>query len=217
MLHSYFKINIWLILGIITGVYFISLFLEFNYVFTDEFYMNSLSETNTPESVNSIIKQAREDQWLNYPISLLIILVPALLISGILYIGIIFKEYEVKFKKVFKIVLAAQIIFALNYLVSILLRITHVLKSNLWNVNNNYSYQSALVFFKDTELPFYAKYALQMINVTELIFILFLSLGISYLLEIKFSKSLSFVALYYGAAIILWIIFTVFLYTLLYK
>jgi len=51
MLHSYFKINIWIILGIITGVYFISLFLEFNYVFTDEFYMNSLSETNTPESV----------------------------------------------------------------------------------------------------------------------------------------------------------------------
>ncbi|WP_166367061.1 hypothetical protein [Perlabentimonas gracilis] len=84
------------------------------------------------------------------------------------------------------------------------------------SVNNNFSFQSLLRFFDNKNLPYWLLYPLQCVNVAEAVHILFLSLGISFLMKQKYGKSLLFVLLWYGMGLLFWIVFTVFLQTVLY-
>jgi hypothetical protein len=214
ILTNYFKLNAWIAFAVIVSIYFIALTIEFKFVFTDDFYLNALSSNY--DDHNKLIEFIRSDralEWLNYLIVFSIVLVPALLIAFVLNIGTIFREYKIKFTALFAITLKAQIIFAINYLVSIVLKSTGIIAKD-WNmIDNNYFYQSAAYFFKGNDYPLWIMYPLQIINITEIIHLLFLALGFSYIPKFGYLKSIGFVALFYGIAMIIWIIFTVFLYT----
>jgi hypothetical protein len=215
ILTDYFKSNTWIALAAIILLYFVALTLEFKFVFTDEFYLNSLSSHYDDHSkMIEFIHSDRALEWTNYFISFAIVIVPAVLIAFILNVGVIFREYKIKFTKLFKITLKAQIVFAVNYLVSIVLKATGVIETNWNTIDNNYFYQSAAYFFRDGNYPFWVMYPLQIINITEIIHLLLLAFGFSCISKFGYLKSLGFVLLFYGIAMIVWVIFTVFLYTL---
>ena len=92
-----------------------------------------------------------------------------------------------------------------------------VIERNYGNINNNYDYQSLRCFFNNKELAFWLNFPLEKINITEFIYILFLSYGFALISNKNYMKCLGFVLIFYGLALIGWIIFTVFIQTLLYN
>lgn len=217
LLDKYFALKTWIVFLFILTIYSVALTIEFRYVFTDNLYFNSFESKRTIQGIENLIMAEREDEWLNYPIAGLVILLPSLLIAFCLNLGIILRDFKVSFIKLFGVVLKAQIIFALNYLISIILRISGIIDFSYYTANNNFEYQSALVFFDTKVLPDWLLYPIQCINITEIIHILFLTLGITWLLNLKSSKALFFVLLWYGVGLLLWIVFSVFLQTNIYN
>lgn len=216
ILTNYFKLNTWIVFAVIISVYFIALTIEFKFVFTDDFYINSLSNNYDDHSkLIEFIRSDRAMEWVNYFISFAVVLIPALLIAFVLNVGTIFREYKIKFMQLFDIALKSQIVFAVNYLISIALKSTGIISKD-WNlIDNNYFYQSLACFFRDGNYPFWLMYPLQIINITEIVHLLFIAFGFSYVFKFGYLKSLRFVAVFYGIAMIIWIIFTVFLQTLI--
>lgn len=216
IIENYFRANNWIVFIVLIAIYAVALTIELNYVFTDDFYISSLEGKRSFESIDNLITKERGSQWVNYPITILIVLIPALLVAFCLNIGAVLKNHKASFLRLFGVALKAQLIFALNYLVAVLLKATNTVTFSSATVNNSYSFQSLLLLFDTKALPYWLLYPLQCINVAEVIHILFLSLGISYLLNQKFGKSLLFVLLWYGMGLLFWIVFSVFLQTVLY-
>lgn len=216
LLEKYFNANSWVVLVVLTAIYAIALTVEFHYVFSDDFYISSFAGKRSLESIDSLIIKERESQWVNYPIAIIIILIPSLLVAFCLNIGAVLKNYRVSFSRLFGVALKAQLIFALSYLVAVILKSIRAVDFTYATVNNNYKFQSLLVFFDTGSLPYWLLYPLQCVNIAEGVHILFLALGVSFLLSKKFTQSLLFVLLWYGMGLLFWIVFTVFLQTVLY-
>lgn len=196
----------------LVAIYSISLVVEFNYLFTDGFYVSSFEGKRSIESIDQLISMERESQWVNYPIVVLIVLIPSLLVAFSLNVGAVLKNYSIPFSKLFGLALKAQLIFALNYLLAVILKLSGVISFTYATVNDSYRFQSLLVFFNVSSLPYWLLYPLQCINIAEGLHVVFLALGISFLLNKKFIQSLFFVLLWYGMGLV----FSVFLQTVLY-
>lgn len=216
VIEKYFKANNWIILIVLIAIYAIALTIEFSYVFTDDFYTTSLESKQSFESINNFIIKERGSQWVNYPITIIIVLIPTLLVAFCLNIGAVFNNFKVSFSNLFGIALKAQLVFALNYLITVILKSVGIIDFTYSSVNNNYKFQSLLVFFETSSLPYWLLYPLQCINIAEGVHMLFLALGISFLLNKKIGNSLLFVLLWYGMGLLFWIVFSVFLQTILY-
>lgn len=216
-LENYFKVNTWIIFAIIMLLYFIALTLELKFIFTDDFYHKAFTGKLNLNSLQHIITQERENEWLNYPIAFIIVLFPTIVIAFALNIGSVLYEYKIKYIELFKITLKTQMIFAVNYLIATILKLQEIVVRDYNNINNNYDFQSLAYFFKNKELAFWIMYPLQNINITEITHILLLSYGFAWLSQKKFIRSLGFVLLFYGVALMVWIVFTVFLQTILYN
>lgn len=216
LIERYFRANNWVVLIVLIIIYSIALTIEFNYLFTDDFYISALEGKRSLESIDNLIIKERNSQWVNYPMAIAVVLIPALLIAFCLNIGTVLNNYKVSFLKLFGITLKAQLIFALNYLVAVILKSTGILEFTYSSVNNNYKFQSLLVFIDTKSSPYWLLYPLQCINIAEGLHMIFLGYGISVLLNQKFAKSLFFVLLWYGVGLIFWIVFSVFLQTVLY-
>lgn len=214
LLDLFFKQNAWKVFGIIISLYCISLALEFKFIFTESFYLDSLESQYDIGRISDIIVGDKNTELINYPISLLIVLFPTLMIAFSLNIGAVLFEYKIKFVELFKICIKGQLVFAINYFVATLLKCFNVLDKNYYNINNNYDFQSFTLFLSKGEYPIWILYPLQCINIAEILHILILSYGILWLTGKKFSKSISFVLIFYGLALLFWIIFTVFIASL---
>lgn len=213
--EKYFRTNNWIIFLILATIYVVSLNIEFRFIFTDDFYFQSFKNQDSGKITNFMLKD-RELNWVNYLYIPVITIIPAILISLCLFVGTIFNDIKTSFIKLFSISLKSQIIFAINYFVSVLLKWSGFIERNYNNINNNYDFQSARLFFSNEDLPYWLIYPLQCINITEIIYILFLSVGIRFAIEIKYFKAIGFTTLYYGIGLVIWIIFSVFLQTIFY-
>ncbi len=217
LLSKYLKINIWIVFGVIVTIYFVALTIEFKFVFTDDFYHQSFDAKNSYEQVQSFIIADRNKEWLNYPFAIFRILIPSTLITSLFYLGKIIREFKVSFFELFEVALKAQMIFAINYILAVILRLRDLIDGDWASINNNYYYQSLLIFFRESNLPYWLYYPLQCINISEFLHILILTFGIHSITSLKFKSSLSFVLVFYGAGLLIWIIFTVFLQTIIYQ
>lgn len=216
LIERYFRANNWVVLIVLITTYSIALTIEFNYLFTDDFYISALEGKRSLESIDNLIIKERSSQWVNYPIAIIVVLIPALLVAFCLNIGAVLKNYKVTFSKLFGVALKAQLVFALNYLVAVILKSTGIVAFTYSSVNNNYKFQSLLVFFDTNSLPYWLLYPLQCVNIAEVVHVALLALGISLLLSKRFTHSLLFVLQWYGMGLLFWIVFSVFLQTVLY-
>jgi hypothetical protein len=210
IIEKYYKSSNWGVFVILATIYILSLNIEFKFIFTDEFYMQSFKNQDSESAINYMLKD-REYNWINYLYIPVITIIPAILIGICLYVGSIFINIKISFVKLFNISLKSQIIIAVNYFVSVILKSSSLIERNYNNINNNYDFQSARVFFRNEDLPYWLNYPLQCINITEIIYILFLAVGVQLVFKIKYPKALGFTTLYYGIGLVIWIIFSVFL------
>jgi len=209
---KYFNANTLLIFIIIYVIYAISLTIEFKFIFTDKFYSDALTESDKSiQEITELIKSDRDQQWINYPYVLLVIFAPTIATMFLLYIGAIFKEHELKLKSIFRISLESHAVFACSYFIIVIMKVLKIIKITPANVNDWFGLQSALVFFKQMDIPVWLRYPLQCFNLTELLFVFALSYGYAKITQSKYLKSLGWVALVYGLGLIFWIILSIFI------
>lgn len=217
ILKRYYNTNNYIVSCLIILIYYIALTIELNFIFTNEFYIESLKQNHNFDKINSLIEMDRNVEWVNYIFVFIIILIPTIFISMSLNIAAIFKEYKVKYSNIFNIVLKSQIIFSINYLISIILRWQGILENKIETINNNFNYQSVLSLINSKALPEWSIYPLQVINVTEIVYVFILAYGIKELFKIKYNKSLLLVIVCYISILIIWIVFSFLLKTILYR
>jgi|GEM_PF-3923433 hypothetical protein len=89
----------------ICAIYFIALSIEFKYIYTNDFYKDAYSKSTKPERIEQLISKNQHIEWLNYPFIIVFVLVPAIAVSSLLYMGTALKGYNTSLKLIFSVTL----------------------------------------------------------------------------------------------------------------
>lgn len=138
------------------------------------------------------------------------ILISCSLIALCLFIGFNIANIRLNIKNCIRFSLAGIIVFSINYLISVILKIFGIVQYNYNTVDDIYSYQSVNVLFIGKKLPAWAFKLLGQINITEVVFVLFLSLLISRYFKFKYPAILLKTSLIYGGGLIIYGILSAF-------
>lgn len=210
--EKYFRANTWFIFLVIYAIYAIALTIEFTFIFTDEFYIEAFgSNKQSIDEISGLISADREQEWVNYPFALLVIFVPVIATTLVLYLGAIIGGQKISIKNLFKTTLKAQIIFAISYLTTVLFKWQGIIKVSPINVNDRFEYQSLLAFFNYNKIPEWLFYPLQCINLTELLHLFVLAYGYAIISKLRYSKAFGRVVLLYGSGLLFWMVLVVFI------
>jgi hypothetical protein len=209
-LKSYFlDINTQIVFLVICIIYWIAIFIELSFLYTDNLYFFSLKVNRSQNEILQFIQLERRFEWLNYLIAPVYSLLISLFTAFCLNIGVLLKNYQVRFKNLYNLAVKANLIFALSYLMITILKIT-VIPHDLDNIENN-DFQSVIAFLNYNQIPKWAYFALQLVNFTQISYIIFLSIGVAFYLKANFIKSLTLTVGSYGLGLLIWAIFITFI------
>lgn len=117
---------------------------------------------------------------------------------------------RLQLKDSFKLVMACTIIFPINYLITVIFKIFYIVPFDEYNIDDEYTYQSIAALFNLSNIQIWEYAILRQINITEILFILFLSWTLSKKMQIKFSKCFLNTALTYFIGLTIYGIVSVF-------
>lgn len=180
------------------------------FVYTDDIYYYAFSDTLSGERIDELIAGMKDFAWIGYTLIPFIYGLKIFLVSASIYTGIFLLNIRASFSVIFHTVLKCEFIF----LIPVALRL-------FWFsfINTSYTLEdidifppfSILAFFELTDTEIWVTYALSFINLIQIAYIILMSKGISSVLDINFGESFELLIKSYGAALILWILFVVFL------
>jgi hypothetical protein len=176
---------------------------------TDELVIRSLAEQLTNEQLLDYLKLRNNLEWAHYLVTPIILIIKLCLIAGILDIGCFFFEKEIKYKKLFNIVVKAEFIF----LGVIVLKTGWFLfyKPNYTLEDLQYFYPLSLINLIDyREYKTWFIYPLQIINLFEIVYWFVLANLLGKSLKLSTEKSLTIIASSYGIGLLIWIIAVMF-------
>lgn len=180
------------------------------FILSDGFYYNSFSEQLTFERINDLISSKNKWVWLSYAIIPLSIGIKTFLISICIGTGAFLSGYKISLKKLFSIVMKADLVFALAAIINSLIILFFFDISSFEDLKDTNSF-SLLSFFNTRELSSWLYYPLGAINLFEIIYWVFLAIGIGFLIDKRFSNGFKIVASSYGTGFLIWIVFVTFL------
>lgn len=176
---------------------------------TDELVIRSLAEQLTNEQLLDYLKLRNNLEWAHYFVTPIILIIKLCLIAGILDIGCFFFEKEIKYKKLFNIVVKAEFIF----LGVIVLKTGWFLffMPNYTLEDLQYFYPLSLINLIDyREYKTWFIYPLQIVNLFEIVYWFLLAHLLGKSLKLSTEKSLIIIASSYGIGLLIWIIAVMF-------
>jgi hypothetical protein len=186
----------------------VSIYLQDVFVATNEVYYNSFGEQLTFERIDEIIAMQNKFLWIKYLLSPLMIFIQILLICFCMVCGLFLFDLKVNFSRVFTFVTRASTIFSVGRLIyAIVLSI-----SNIQNVEEIFKsdYFSLLGWIGRESVSKYLWYPLWLINIFQIIFIMFLIKQVEQLRLQKINGTI-FILSTYGVGLLFWMLFTTFI------
>jgi len=193
----------------ISGLYVLIVWLTNTYLLTDEVYMRLWGGQLSSDRLQKMLDVNKKMQWIVYIAMPAIIYLKLLLIVLAIQAGLFLYEIELPFKKIFNIVLFAEIIPLLTTAIQFIYFLYRGVNS--FDEINSFTPLSLLSIFGAGHLPSYLDYPLQVINVFELAYWILLAVGLKMYIGKSFGKSLRLVASSYGVGLLLWIVLVVFI------
>lgn len=181
-----------------------------NWLVTNEVIYQSLSEKFTVERIDWMIESQKRLEWVSYIIVPIVYLVKFFFVASVLWIGAFFVGNELRFSQVFGIVVVSEIGFLFVPIIKLTYFSLFQVNYTLEDLQSFYPF-SCLQLFDLSALDKMWIYPLQQLNIFELIYWALLSLGLTYLTGKRWTQSLAVVAASYGSALLLWILFILFL------
>ena len=172
---------------------------------TEILFINSLAESLTYDKLQEIVEFKDKWKWIGYIAVPLLLLIKISIIAAILDIGCFFFEKEIKYKKLFNIVVKAEFIF-LGVIVFKTLWF-HFFHQNHSLEDIQYFYPlSALNIIGHEGLQSWFIYPFQILNLFELTYWFVLAYLLGKELRISTDNGFSIVASSYGVALLIWVV-----------
>jgi len=210
MLHRLINLNKW---GMVVSFTLITVILSWamrNYLPFDQMLFNSFSEQLSVERIKVYTANQKKWAWLGYITMSLMLVIKWSLTTIPFYIGAIFFDIKLTFKKAFHIVLVSELIFLLLILVKFAW--FYYLKDELTLEYLQFFRPLSLInLFEINELDKWFVYPLQTVNLFEITYWFVLASLLAKEIQKPFWKAFEFVLATYGVGLLVWVIFMSFL------
>ena len=185
------------------------LFLYNHIIFTDYFYITTLSNRYDYDKIISLISFNRKIEWTTYVLFPLVYILKIISLASIVFIGIKLFEIAISFRDCIKIIIIAECI-------PVVIAIFKILYFYIYPPNSIHEFQYSnpfglSFFFKKDAIPQYLMYPLLQLNLFEVVYWCTLAYGIKLLGTISYRKAFQITASGYGVGMTIWILFIVFL------
>lgn len=210
MSYQRFKNKSWPIFLFLIIGYNLVVILSNKYILTEDLYYYSLGEQLTLDKIEQLFFLKSKFEWLNYVFVSLSLIIKLILIAIVLYTGVLLSSLTVKFKNLFRIVLQTEFLF----LFAIFIRFywIYFFIDDLSLTKLGYFQPLSIInFLKTEEIAAFLVYPLQLVNLFEIGYWFLLAYLLMNLIKKSFWKSFEFVLSTYGVALIIWVVFVVFL------
>lgn len=180
------------------------------FLITDELYYQSLGEQLSIEQITQYLNVQNKYELLSYLFLILISLLKFSAIALAIYTVTILFGIKVTFKNIFRIVILAEFIF----LIPLFLKFAwfYFIQSNYTLEDLQFFYPLSLLnIFETGTVSQLWVYPLQLLNIFEVAYWFLLALGIKQLIQSDFDKSLKLVLSSYLPAMLIWVVFVMFL------
>lgn len=172
----------------------------------------SLSEQLTHTQIEEIFNFQKKWDWLGYILVPVLLLIKTSTIASIIYIGLFFSNKDLKFNTILNFVLKAEFIFLLVPVFKIIWFYFFQTHYTLEDIQYFYPLSALnITGYKGVEVWFV--YPFQVLNLFELLYILYLGFEIGKLTQTNTDYGLKIVAFSYVPSLLLWIA-TVMFFTL---
>lgn len=181
------------------------------YLLIDEsLYFNSFAEQLSYERIEQLIENEKKWAWLGYVLIPVWFLIKITLVASCLWLVVFFAELKLSFGKLAGIVVVAETVSLVPPLIKLgwflFVQTDYTLTDLQW-----FSPLSALSLFDRDHVQTYLAYPLQLLSVWELTYWIVLAHGLGKLMGKSTAEGFRWVALSYGPALTLWVVFVVFL------
>jgi hypothetical protein len=176
-----------------------------NLINFNDLYLNSLAENLTANQIKNIFEVQKKWEWISYTIIPLLLLIKTSIVTSILYIGTFFySKTEVTFKNIFNSAIKCEFVFLIIPILKIIW---------FYFFQTNYTLEDIQYFFPLSALNItgyqgvdpWLIYPLQVLNLFEVAYIIYLSYQIGYLTKTNADTGLKIVAYSYVPALLLWV------------
>lgn len=195
---------------VVCGLVFINNYLMNNLVLTDHLYYQSFGEQVAMSRIEQYLAIREKLQYIGYFFIPLAVVIKLLLIAMCLNIGALFADYNISFGKLFKIAILSEVVFILGNAVRLVVLLFFKDVQSLNDIQRFYPL-SIMSLANPSDFEKWLHYPLITINFFELFYVLVIAMGISYVTQKSYSSSLKFSLASYGAGLLVWMCFIVFL------
>ncbi len=180
-------------------------------ILTEDIYYDAFSEQITWERFEKNFKKQKDWVWLSYVLMPLVFVIKFSLVSACLFITTYLSNQIIDFKKFFGIVVVAELVVLLPTLIKVSWFVFIADSYTLYDVSYfaPWALSSFISITKDTDRL--VIYLLQVFNLFEVVYIVFLAIGLQSVLQKTFATSLALTLKSYGLGLLLWITFVSFL------
>ena len=177
---------------------------------SDELLINSLVEHFSSEQVQELLTFQQKWEWLGYVILPLLLLLKIAIISAILDLGCFLFGKEIKYKKLFNVVVKAEFIFLLVIIIKTAWFYFFQTDYTLEDLQYFYPLSALSIIGYEGLQPWFV-YPFQVLNLFELAYWFILAYLIGKELKSTTDKGLSIVASSYGVGLLIWVVGVMFL------
>lgn len=193
-------------------VFLIVLFFTFclGYISTEllssnELIINTLSKKYTITQIEKFLDIQEKWQWLGYIILPILLLLKTSVIAAILDAGCFFFNKEIKYKKLFNIVVKAEFVFLLVIIFKTAWFYFFQTSYNFEDLQYFYPLSALNIIGYEGLQPWFI-YPFQVLNLFELVYWFILAYLIGKELKENTDKGLSIVASSYGVSLLIWVV-----------
>ncbi|WP_299707387.1 hypothetical protein [uncultured Pontibacter sp.] len=207
-LQDIFNNNAWVTFLLCCLVGSIILYVQQNFVRTEEVYFNTYGDQLTLERISELIQVQKKWHYLSHLLIPLSYLLQISLVVVCVSIGFALNGLKVEFKKLYAIVTNATIVFLIGKALNLLILL--VIGINRLDDELNLDKFSLLGLIGKSNVDELLWYPLWLLNMFEILFMLLLAVGLCYNYSMNFRKSIGLVISTYGLGLLVWIMFVLF-------
>jgi len=207
--NEFLKYKGWALFAVISGIYLLIAF-ALNYLFvTDSLYYQSFGQQLTIEQINKLLIFFKKWRWFSYILLPFGILPRIIYTTVILYISVFLSNIKIGLRKLFKVALLADFVYVLAALIKLIILIFFKEVNTLTDLQ--FQPLSLIELLNKNAIDPLFVYPLSLLNAFELLYWLALAWLLTGIVNQSFGKSLKMVASSYGAGLLLWVLFVMFL------
>ena len=180
------------------------------FIITEELYYRTFSEQLSYNQIDKFLNLQEKWSWIGYIFIPISIAIKLSLVAIVLKIGVIFSNLKISFKQLFHITIFAESVFVLSMLTKIIWLFFNSDGVDLEYIQYFYPL-SAINLVDYKAIAAWSIYAIQILNLFELLYWFLLAFLLKDLLKRSFWNSFEFVISTYALGLLFWVVLVVFI------